>query len=66
MTDACIFLIVISKFGYRQKPSAIILLEIDKSPKIGLYNTVLLFCFAVYLRLKSGVEPLLDAKKVAK
>ena len=65
MADACIFGILISKLCYKQEPSLIILLEIDKDPKVGLYDTVLLLYLTVCLKLKNGEELLLDVEKIA-
>ena len=44
----------------------IILFQIDKKLKIGLYSAVLPFCLAISLREKSRGEPPFDAKEVAK
>ena len=64
MGGACIFGIVISELGYWQELCPIILFEVDKSSKVGLYGAVLPFHLAVHLRIKCGREPLLDAQKV--
>ena len=66
MTGARIFSVVIYKLSYWQELCPIILLEVDKSSKIGLHGAVLSFCLTIYLRIESSGEPLLDAKKVAK
>ena len=66
MAGACILGVIISKLGYWQESWLIILFEVDKISKIGLYGTILLFCLIVCLRMEGNREFPLDAKKVAK
>ena len=54
VANACILDIVINKFSYRQELSIVILFEVDKYTKIGLYNTVLLLYLAINLKIKSS------------
>ena len=54
VVGARIFCIVISKFSYWQEPGPIILLEIDKGSKVGLYCAILSLGLAVSPRIKSG------------
>ena len=65
VASTCILGIIISKLSHEQELSQIILLKIDKSPKIGLHGTLLRLRTTVSLRVKSSGEPPLDAKKVA-
>ena len=64
MADACIFGIIISKLGHGQESGPIILFKIDEDSKIGLYGTILPFCLAVCLRVKSGGEAAFDPKEI--
>lgn len=49
MANAYIFDIVISKLDYKQEPSIVILLKVNKSSKIDLSSTILLLHLAVCL-----------------
>lgn len=40
MTSTYIFGVVIYKFGYKQEPCFVILLQIDKNPEVGVYNAI--------------------------
>ena len=64
ITGVCIFGIIICKLGYWLKPSLIVLFKADKTSKIGLYCTILVFCLPVGLKMKCGRELSLDTKKV--
>lgn len=66
IADAYIFGIIISKHNHKQELDPIVLIEIDKSLKICLHNTVLPLYFTFCLRAKSGQEIILNLKKVAK
>ena len=65
MAGACILGIIIRKLSHREEPGPIVLLEVDESLEIHFYRNILLFRLAVCLQVKSGGEPLLDAKEVA-
>lgn len=60
IASSCIFGSVIDKFNYRNKPSLIILLAIDKSFEIDFYYIVLPLSLAISLRIKSSKKLLLD------
>lgn len=66
MVNVCIFSIVISKLGYGQEPSSIILLKINKGSKISLYSAILLLRLAVDLQIKGGEKFLFNVKKIIK
>lgn len=55
-----IFCVFVGKFSYWKMLSLIILLGIDKSPKVGFYYIILLLHLAINLRLESNKELLLD------
>ena len=65
MAGAGIFDIVISKFRHGKKPCPIILLEVDEDLEVGFHRTILPLSLAVCLRVESGGESPLDAKKIA-
>lgn len=64
MTSICISYIVIYKFHYKQMFYLVILLLIDKSPKLGLYYIVLSFDLAICLKIEGDRELLLDTKEI--
>ena len=64
VASACILFVIICKLSHREESGPIILLEIDKDPKIGFHCTILTFGLAVSLRIKHGKEAALDAEKV--
>ena len=64
MAGACILGVVISELGHWQEPCPIVLFEIDKSSKVGLYGAILLFCLAVGLRVEGGRELSLDSEEI--
>ena len=66
MANACILGIIISKLGYKQELSLVILFEVDESPKVGLNNTVQLLCLAISLKIESHEELTFDAEEVTK
>ena len=66
VAGACIIYIVISKLGHWQEPCPIVLLEIDKGSKVGLYGGVLPFCLAVGLGVEGGRKLPLDPKEITK
>lgn len=47
--NICIFVIIISKLGYKQEFHLVILLEVDKDSEVGFYYAVLSFVLAVNL-----------------
>lgn len=51
--SAGIFCIIISKFSYWKKSSLVILLIINKSAKVDLYNDVLSLDLAIRPRIKN-------------
>ena len=65
VTGSAVLCIVISKLGYWQKPSLVILFEVDKSSEERLHGGVLPLGLPVYLRMEGSKKPLLDAKEVA-
>lgn len=64
MASIYIFYIIIYKFRYKQIFYLIILLLIDKSPKLDLYCIVLFFDLAICLKIKGDRELLLDTKEI--
>ena len=66
VTGARVLRIVISKLGYRQEPSPVILLKVDKGSEIRLHGAVLPLGLLVCLQMEGGRELLLDAEEVAK
>ena len=63
---ARVFVIIISKFGHWFEATLIVLLEIDKSLEVSLYDIILSFCLAVSLQIKGGEKLTVDAKEVIK
>ena len=59
-----IFGVVIGKLRYSKKPYLIILLEIDKSSKVGFFHTILPLSLAVRLWIEGSKKYPLDAKKM--
>ena len=66
MANICVFGIIISKLGHRQKLCPIILLKINEGSEVGFYDTVLLFGLAISLQIEGGEKPMLNTKKIAK
>ena len=66
VTSTCVLRIVISKLGYWQEPSPVILLKVDKDLEVHFHCAVLLLGLPICLRMDGGKEPSLDAEKVAK
>ena len=64
MANINIFGIIINKFGYKKKIYLIILLEMDRSLKVGFYWATLFFGLTVFLWIESGKEFLLNAKEI--
>ena len=62
--DACIFGVVVGKVNYLEELSLIILLVINKNPKVGFHHTILSLSLAGNLRMKGSQELLLDFQKV--
>lgn len=65
MASAGVLDIIIGKFEHKQKPSLIVLFEINKDLEIGFYSTILPINLAICLRVEGGREPLYDFKEVA-
>ena len=65
VANICVFAIVISKFGYWWKLCSIILFKVNKCLKVYFYYAVMVFDFAISLRIKRGRKQLFDTKKVA-
>ena len=66
VTGACVLRIVISKLGYWQEPSSVILLKVDERSEIRHHGAVLPVGLPLYLQMKGNREPLLDVEEVAK
>lgn len=66
IANICIFYIVISKLNYWQKFSSIILLKINKRPKIGLYYIIFPLSLTINFKVEGSEEPLHDFQKVTK
>lgn len=49
VTGKYIYCINVGKFSYQKEFNIIILLIINRNPKINLYYTILLFCLAISL-----------------
>lgn len=64
VANSCILRIVVGKLNHSKKPGLIILLVLDKSPKVGFYWTILPLSRAVSLRMKDSGESLLDFQEV--
>ena len=54
VAKACIFDIFICKLSYQLEISLIVLVKVDKSLKINLYNIVLTLNLVINLRIKSS------------
>ena len=65
VADAGILGIVVSELRHRKKPCPIILLEVDKSSKVGFHCTILPFGLIIRLWVEGGGESPLDAKEIA-
>ncbi len=59
-----IFRIIIGKFSHWQEPCPVILLVVDKGPKVGLHCAILPFSLPVSLGVKGGREPSLNTEEV--
>lgn len=66
MANIYVLAVNIYKFNYWQKPGLIVLLQVNKSSKIGLYNIILPLCLAIYKQVKGAEELLLDFKEIIK
>lgn len=67
MPSVYIFYIIICKLSHKQKFCLIVIFQINKSSKIGLYNAVLLLCFVFcLLKIKGNRKMTLDTKKITK
>ena len=66
IVNAYIVYIIVGKLRYWEKPSLVILLIINKNPKISFYYMVLPFNLAVKLRIKGSKWLLLDLQKKLK
>ena len=64
MAGACVFGIIISKFGNWKESGLIVLIKIDKNLKKNFYSIVLPFSLAVSLQIKGVEKPMLDAEEV--
>lgn len=64
MASIRIYYVIVHKFGHKQEPCPIILLQIDEYTKISLYYTVLSLSLAICLWIKCSEELLLNIKKV--
>lgn len=58
VAGACIIGVVIGKLSHWEKPSQIILLVVNKSPKVGFYCAILSLSFIVSLKIKDDKKPL--------
>lgn len=56
MINTCIFYIIICKFRFKEKPSLNVSFLINKSLKISLYTTILLFDIGINLFKKKDVD----------
>lgn len=65
MANAYIFC-AISKYSYQQKPSLVILFDIEKNPKKSFYYTFLLLDLTIHLKKKGGKKLLFDFKNKTK
>lgn len=65
MTDADVFRIIVSEFGYKKEPGPIVLFVINKNSEICLYFIVLPLGLAISLRVESSGEPSFDLKEVS-
>lgn len=63
VADNSIFLVIVSKFSYRQKFCSVTLFIIDNNLKIGFYYAVISFGLTVGLRVKCGRKFLLNIRK---
>ncbi len=61
-----ILYIIIGKLNYYKESSLIILLVVNKNPKVNFYLIVLPLYLAISLRMKDGEEPLFDLQEVTK
>ncbi len=64
MASTRIFGVVISKFSYYKEPNLMILLVVNKSPKVGFYHTILRLSLAVNLRMEGDKKSSLNLKEV--
>lgn len=64
MAGIHIFSIFIYKFCYKQKLYPVILLLIDKKPRIRFYRAILPFDLVVQLQIKCSRKFFFNAKKV--
>ena len=60
VSGASILGIILSKLCHKQKPCPVILLKVDKSPKVGFHRAILPLSLNVYLRVKSNEKSLFD------
>lgn len=54
MTGAGVLSIIICKISYQEEFGSIVLLKVDKNPKISFHNTILTFCLAVSFGVKNN------------
>ena len=62
--DTNIFSIIVGKLHHKKKLCQIILIQIDKSPKIDFYCVIWSFGLVVCLRVNGDGKFLLDVKKI--
>ena len=60
-----VFCVIISKFCHEKEPCPIVLLIINENFKVNFYCAILLLRLSVSLSVKSSIELLFDAQKVA-
>ena len=63
IVGAGIFRIIIGEFRYRQEPSPVILLVVNKGLKVAFHIAVLFLCLNVYLEVESGRKSPFYVKK---
>lgn len=66
MINASIFGIVISKLSLVKESSSVILFEVNKSIKIGLFTTILTLGLAISPRVKRSKKFAFDLNEIAK
>lgn len=66
MINASIFGIVISKLSLVKESSLVVLFEVNKSIKIGLFTTILTLGLAISLRVKRSKKFAFDLSEITK
>ena len=65
MAGARILGVVVCNLSYWEEPGPIVLLKVNKGLEVRFHCIILLFRWAVRLRVIGGGEPPLDAEEVA-